>query len=243
MAKFGLVGTNINYSFSKTFFTIKFDLEKIDHKYENFDLESLENFKSLLAENPDLKGLNITIPFKEKIIPLLDRIDKNAKAIGAVNTIKISKDGKLIGYNTDYYGFAKALAEYPQITDKTALILGSGGASKAIQYVLEAMSFNYKIVSRTASASTIAYADLTKEVIEHHKLIINTTPLGVIPNTWQCPDIPYEYLTKNHFLYDLIYNPQETEFLKRGFEKGATVANGMKMLEYQAKKAWSIWKS
>lgn len=241
MAKFGLIGTNIHYSFSKTFFTIKFDLEKIDHTYENFDIKSLENLQEIITDNSGLKGLNVTIPFKEKIIPFLDRIDKEAKEIGAVNTIKILKDGRLVGYNTDHYGFAKALAAYPPIKEKTALILGNGGAAKAIKYVLDAMGFKYKVVSRTPSKSTITYKDLTRDIITKHKLIINTTPLGVSPNTWECPDIPYEYLTEDHFLYDLIYNPRETEFLKRGFGKGAKVANGMKMLEYQAKKAWTIW--
>ena len=243
MAKYGLIGTNINYSFSKTFFSIKFDLEKLENTYENFDIDNVSKFADIIKNNPNLKGLNVTIPFKEKIIPFLDKVDKEAKAIGAVNTIKFSKDGRLVGYNTDPYGFAKALAEFPPINDKTALILGNGGASKAIKYVLDAMVFDYKIVSRTPSENTITYTDLTKEIIENHKLIINTTPLGVSPNTWECPDIPYQYITKKHFLFDLIYNPRETEFLKRGFGKGATIANGMKMLEYQAKKSWSIWKS
>lgn len=243
MAKFGLVGKNIQYSFSKTFFTIKFDLENLEHTYHNFDIECLGMFEKTLKENSDLKGLNITIPFKESIMPYLNRIDKEAKTIGAVNTIKFLKDGRLAGYNTDHYGFAKALGTFPPLKEKTALILGNGGASKAIKYVLEAMGFDYKIVSRTKETNTITYNELSKETIEQHKLIVNTTPLGTTPNISECPNIPYEYISKEHFLFDLIYNPRETEFLKRGFAKGATITNGMKMLEHQAKKAWSIWNS
>lgn len=243
MAKFGLIGNKINYSFSKTFFSIKFDLEKLPHTYTNFDLESLGQLKQIVSENSDLKGLNVTIPFKEKIIPFLDRIDKEAKAIGAVNTIKFLKDGRIVGYNTDHYGFARALAAYPPLKQKTALILGNGGASKAIRYVLDAMGFEYKVVSRTKTSDTISYDELDDECIRNNKLIVNTTPLGVYPNVSSCPDIPYHAIDKDHFLFDLVYNPRETEFLKRGFAKGATISNGMKMLEYQAKKAWSIWQS
>jgi shikimate dehydrogenase len=241
MSKFGLIGKNIQYSFSETFFSIKFNLEKLDHTYRNFDLEDLGQFEKMCKENLDLKGLNVTIPYKEDIIPYLDRLDKEAKIIGAVNTIKFLKDGRLVGYNTDHYGFAIALASFPPLNEKTALILGNGGASKAIRYVLEAMGFDYIVVSRTKSEDTITYSELTKELIENHKLIINTTPLGTSPNISKCPNIPYEHITEEHFLFDLIYNPRKTEFLKRGFAKGATVSNGMKMLENQAKKAWSIW--
>ncbi len=241
MAKFGLIGTNIHYSFSKMFFTTKFNLEKLNHTYENFDFKDITDLLSVIKNNPEIKGFNVTIPFKETVIPYLDRLDKEAKEIGAVNTIKILNDGRLVGYNTDHYGFARALAEYPAFKNKTALILGNGGASKAIKYVLSAMGFDYKIVSRKGTDTTITYDELTLEIMQHHKLIINTTPLGVIPNTWECPNIPYDTITEDHFLFDLIYNPRETEFIKRGFAKGATVANGVKMLEYQAKKAWAIW--
>lgn len=241
MAKFGLVGKNIQYSFSKTFFSIKFDLEKLNHTYHNFDVACLNMFEKTLEDNADLKGLNVTIPYKEDIMKYLDRIDKEAKLIGAVNTIKFLKDGRLVGYNTDHYGFAKALGTFPPLKEKTALILGNGGASKAIRYVLDAMRFDYKIVSRTKQEGTITYNELTKEIVENHKLIVNTTPLGTSPNISECPSIPFEHIGKQHFLFDLIYNPRETEFLKRGFAKGATISNGMKMLEYQAKKAWSIW--
>jgi len=243
MAKFGLIGRNIGYSFSKTFFSIKFDREKQNHTYQNFDIESIDELKEILKENPGLKGLNVTIPYKEEVIPLLDRLDKEAKCIGAINTIKITRDKKLIGYNSDHYGFAKALADYFPLKDKTALILGTGGASKAISYVLEAMAFDYKVVSRHPGEHVITYGKITRDLLKSSYLIINCTPLGTSPNVHEFPNIPYQYLTSDHLLFDLIYNPQETEFMKLGHSKGARVSNGMKMLEYQAKKSWKIWKS
>ncbi len=243
MAKYGLIGRDIGYSFSKTFFTAKFEQENRKDSYHNYSLENIGQLKDVIKENPNLKGLNVTIPYKEEVIPLLDRMDKEAKKIGAVNTIKILKDGRLAGYNTDHYGFARSLADFLPLKEKTALILGTGGASKAIAYVLEAMEFEYQKVSRTKSEDTITYDELTSDVVQNHYLIVNCTPLGTFPNVHEYPDIPYHFITKEHLLYDLIYNPRETEFLKRGFAKGASVSNGMKMLEYQAKKSWSIWKS
>lgn len=243
MAKFGLIGKNIGYSFSKTFFSIKFEREKRDHTYQNFEIESVDHLPDVLKAHPDLKGLNVTIPYKEEIIPFLDRLDKEAKVIGAVNTIKIKRDGKLIGYNSDHYGFAKALADYFPIKEKTALVLGTGGASKAIRYVLDAMQFEYRVVSRKRAKDVITYSDITRELIKSSYLIINCTPLGTAPKVHEFPNIPYQYLTSDHLLFDLIYNPRETEFMKLGHSKGARVSNGMKMLEYQAKKSWQIWKS
>lgn len=243
MAKYGLIGKDIGYSFSKTFFTIKFEREKRKDSYHNFDVETINRLPKIIAEHKGIKGLNVTIPFKEEVISLMDRVDKEAQKIGAVNTIKILKDGRLAGYNTDHYGFAKALADFLPLKDKNALILGSGGSSKAIAYVLEAMNFNYRLVSRTKSENTIPYSELTKEIIQSHCLIVNCTPVGTFPDIHEYPEIPYEFLTKDHLLFDLIYNPRETEFLKRGFAKGARVTNGLKMLEHQAKKSWSIWKS
>tara|TARA_R100001480_G_scaffold152548_1_gene154698 strand:- start:264 stop:995 length:732 start_codon:yes stop_codon:yes gene_type:complete len=243
MAKYGLVGHNIGYSFSKTFFTAKFEQENRNDTYHNFDVECIEKLEEIISKTEDLKGLNITIPFKESVLPLLDRVDKEAQKIGAVNTIKFLKDGRLAGYNTDYYGFAKALADLLPLKEKTALILGSGGASKAVTYVLEAMDFKFKIVSRTKKDGVLTYKDLNKEIIQSHYLIVNTTPVGTFPNTTEFPNIPFQYIGKDHVLFDLIYNPRETEFLKMGYAKGARVSNGMKMLEYQAKKSWKIWKS
>ncbi|MEM7085452.1 MAG: shikimate dehydrogenase [Bacteroidota bacterium] len=243
MAKYGLIGKNIGYSFSMAFFSTKFEQEKRKDTYHNFDIENVNELTRILESQKEIRGLNVTIPYKEDVIPMLDRLDKEAKKIGAVNTIKILKDGRLAGYNTDHYGFAQALSGFLPLTEKTALILGSGGSSKAIRYVLEAMNFEYKIVSRTPCDNGLTYKDLTQEIIERHCLIVNCTPVGTFPNVQDCPDIPYQYITRKHMLFDLIYNPRETEFLKRGFAKGAKVSNGLKMLEYQAKKAWSIWKS
>lgn len=243
MAKYGLVGKDIAYSFSKTFFSIKFEKENRQDTYHNFDIESIDQFPKIISENPDLKGLNVTIPYKEAIIPFLDRIDKEAQEIGAINTIKFQNDGSLKGYNTDHYGFAKALANFLPLKDKSALILGTGGASKAIKYVLKTMGFRYQVVSRKKTESTITYSRLNKQIIEDHCLIINCTPLGTSPNISACPTIPYQFITKDHLLFDLIYNPSQTEFLKLGRAQGAKTSNGLKMLEHQAKKAWKIWRS
>lgn len=243
MAKYGLIGKNIAYSFSKKFFNEKFEQEHRKDTYENFDLESIERFPELIKESKKLKGLNVTIPYKEAIIPYLDKLDPEAEIIGAVNTIKIKKNGKLVGYNTDHYGFAKALEVFFPIESKTALILGSGGASKAISYVLDTLGFDYKIVSRTASEDGLTYQQLNETIMTNHALIINCTPLGTFPNIEEYPHIPYQFINKDHMLFDLIYNPNKTEFLKLGFASGAKISNGQKMLEQQALKAWSIWKS
>ena len=241
MAKYGLIGKNIGYSFSKAFFTTKFSQENRTDTYLNFDIASIESLKDVIQANETLKGLNVTIPYKESVIPLLDRIDKEAKKIGAINTIKIHQDGSLVGYNTDHYGFAKALADFLPLKEKSALILGTGGASKAVSYVLDAMNYKYQLVSRTKTETTLSYDELNEDVISNHLLIINCTPLGTFPKTQEFPDIPYQYLSKDHLLFDLIYNPLETVFLRLGRAQGTQVTNGLKMLEYQAKKAWSIW--
>ena len=243
MAKYGLIGKNIGYSFSKAFFTTKFSQENRTDTYLNFDIASIESLKDVIQANETLKGLNVTIPYKESVIPLLDRIDKEAKKIGAINTIKIHQDGSLVGYNTDHYGFAKALADFLPLKEKSALILGTGGASKAVSYVLDAMNYKYQLVSRTKTEMTLSYDELNEDLISNHLLIINCTPLGTFPKTQEFPDIPYQYLSKDHLLFDLIYNPLETVFLRLGRAQGTQVTNGLKMLEYQAKKAWSIWKS
>ena len=243
MAKYGLIGKNIGYSFSKTFFTIKFEQEKRKDTYCNFDISDINQLSEIIKKTENLKGLNITIPFKEAVIPLLDRVDKEASKIGAVNTIKINKEGKLIGYNTDHYGFANALMDFLPIKEKKALLLGTGGACKAIRYVLETMNFDITQVSRSKREGSITYEDLNREIISENFLLVNCTPLGTFPNIHQFPNIPYQFITKDHLAFDLTYNPRDTEFMKLSKSKGARVSNGLKMLEYQAKKAWSIWKS
>ena len=243
MAKYGLIGNNIGYSFSKMFFTIKFEQENSPDSYSNFDIPCVNQLLDIINQEKDLKGLNVTIPYKESVIPLLDKIDKEAKLIGAINTIKIDKKGKLIGYNTDHYGFAKALIEFLPIKEKKAIVLGTGGASKAILFVLKMMNFEITQVSRTESEDTLSYSDLNRTIISQNYLIINCTPLGTFPDIHKFPDIPYEYITKDHLAFDLIYNPRETQFMKRSKAQGARVSNGLKMLEYQAKESLAIWKS
>ncbi|MBE9490973.1 MAG: shikimate dehydrogenase [Bacteroidetes bacterium] len=242
MPKFGLIGKGIDYSFSKIYFTNKFENEGLPHTYQNFDIESIDSFLDIIKTTKDLKGLNITIPYKEAVIPFLDKLDKIAEEIGAVNTIKISTKGELTGYNTDYYGFKKSIEPYLKSYHKKALILGTGGASKAIAYALKKLGIEYNYVSRTASnIATYTYQTLSEEIIENHQIIINCTPLGTSPNTNNCPHIPYDAITKEHLLYDLIYNPEETKFLTIGKIKGAKTYNGLEMLKLQADKAWEIW--
>ncbi|OAD91900.1 shikimate dehydrogenase [Aequorivita soesokkakensis] len=243
MSKFGLIGKNIDYSFSKTYFSEKFERENLFHSYENFDIPSIEQFPKIISETPNLKGLNVTIPYKEEVIRFLNDLDETAQKIGAVNTIKISENGKLKGFNTDFYGFQKSIENFFPLKKKTALILGSGGASKAIAYALENLGFDFKFVSRKDNSNSINYQSLNQALIENHLLIVNCTPLGTFPNIHEYPPIPYAFITENHLLFDLIYNPAETEFLKQGKIQGAKTANGLKMLELQAEKAWEIWNS
>ena len=238
---YGLVGKEIDYSFSRKYFNQKFKKEGlINNLYKNFDCKNLtQAIKALKQRN--IKGLNITIPYKEKIIPYLDNISKEAKDIMAVNTISFSDQGKLIGHNTDCYGFQKSLLENINKKTKTALILGTGGASKAIRYVLKENSIKYHTVSRKRNKGDYMYIELDRDMMSNHELIINTTPLGTYPNTEKCPDINFDHITKNHILFDLIYNPKKTTFLKNGKIKGAKIVNGYQMLIYQAEKSWSIW--
>ncbi|WNH11839.1 shikimate dehydrogenase family protein [Thalassobellus suaedae] len=243
MNKLGLLGKNISYSFSRSYFKEKFKNENIENTtYENFDIETINLFPSIIKDTPNLKGLNVTIPYKQDVMPFLNKINKKAKAIGAVNTIKITKKGKLIGYNTDCYGFSKSIEPLLKPHHKKALILGTGGASKAIAYSLNKLGIEYKYVSRKQSEGiSYTYNTLTETVIKEHQIIINCTPLGTFPNIDNCPDIPYSAITTQHILFDLIYNPEETKFLKLGKEHGAVTENGLNMLKLQAEKAWSIW--
>ena len=242
MSKLGLLGKQIDYSFSKTYFSEKFASENLPFTYENFDLESITIFPKLFENHSDIVGMNVTIPYKEQVMPYLDEIDKTAKEIGAVNTITVSKNKKLKGYNTDYYGFQKSISPLLKTHHKRALILGTGGASKAIAYALKLMNIDFNYVSRSLKKGvTYTYKTLTTEDIENHQIIINCTPLGTFPDIDVCPDIHYEGFSSSHLLFDLIYNPSETQFLKLGKSQGAVISNGKDMLRFQAEKAWEIW--
>jgi len=241
MAKYGLIGKNIGYTFSKDYFNEKFKKEKRKASYKIFDIANINEINIILENNKKLKGLNVTIPYKESVIPFLDIIDKESLAIGAVNTIKIDKQNRKIGYNTDHYGFAKAIADFFPIKNKKAVILGTGGSSKAIQFVLKTMNFETLVVSRKGSDSMITYDQLNEDIISSHHLIVNCTPLGTFPNIHEYPHIPYKYVGKDHLLFDLTYNPQVTEFMEIGMIQGARVSNGHRMLIYQAEKSWKIW--
>lgn len=240
--KFGLVGRNISYSFSRGYFADKFEKESLRHSYVNFDLQSIEELDDIIRNTPNLKGLNVTIPYKEEVIPILDDLNKRARKIGAVNTIRITRYQKLIGYNTDYYGFKNSLQPHLKKHHKRALILGTGGASKAIAYALKKLKIQYDYVSRTEKEGVkFLYSDLTEDIISSYNIIINCTPIGTYPDVNECPDIPYDAITERHILYDLIYNPEQTKFLSCGDIKGATTINGLEMLKLQAEKSWDIW--
>ncbi len=243
MNKLGLLGRNISYSFSRSYFKKKFENEGIQNTtYDNFDIESIDRFPSIIKNTEGLKGLNVTIPYKQEVMPFLDKINKKAKEIGAVNTIKITKKGKLVGYNTDCYGFKKSLKPLLKPHHESALILGTGGASKAVAYSLRELDIPYSYVSRKLSKNvSFSYDTLTENDIKNHQIIINCSPVGTFPNIEDYPNIPYNGITEHHILYDLIYNPEETLFLKKGKESNATTINGLKMLELQAEKAWQIW--
>ncbi|MDP4210905.1 MAG: shikimate dehydrogenase [Bacteroidota bacterium] len=247
MRRFGLIGYPLTHSFSAGFFTKKFADENIkDAVYQNFPLETIGQFESLLMLHPDLSGLNVTIPYKETIIPYLNELDKVASEIEAVNTIKFIKDenGKTIlkGFNTDAYGFESTISPYLQCCHRKALILGTGGASKAVLYVLNKQGMHCDYISRTPSDSVFkTYAELNADDLQDYHVIVNTTPLGMHPNVDNCPPIPYEGITSSHILYDLIYNPEETLFLAKGKAQGATTINGLEMLHRQAEKSWEIW--
>ena len=238
---YGLLGRNIDYSFSRGYFIQKFKKEKLTHcRYQNFDLDSIDSVKSIL-EMDNISGLNVTTPYKREIIPYLDKISEQSQKIQAVNTIQFGKDGKKIGHNTDIFGFEKSLLEITSKLPKNALILGTGGASSAVAFVLEKHKINYIYVSRNPSVNQINYNNLTPRLLKKHKLIINASPVGTFPRINLCPEIPYDAIDETHILFDLIYNPLETLFLNEGKKRGAKISNGWKMLEYQAEKSWEIW--
>ncbi|MBO0329355.1 shikimate dehydrogenase family protein [[Muricauda] lutisoli] len=240
MKRFGLLGRNISYSFSQGYFTQKFNkLGLEDYSYENFDIQQIDEVKSILSDN-SLKGLNVTIPYKQDIIPYLDELDSKAAKIGAVNTIEFSKNG-LKGYNTDAYGFQKSLEPFLKPHHTKALVLGTGGASKAVRFVLDELGITSTYVSRNKKEGQYTYGELDENIIKENTLIINCTPLGTFPNIEEKPTLPYQHIGPEHLLYDLIYNPEKTRFLAMGEANGATICNGLKMLEQQAEKAWEIW--
>ncbi len=241
--RFGLVGKDISYSFSQQHFIKKFKALKLnDHAYQNFDISSIDGFSAMIAKAENLKGLNVTIPYKQAVIPFLDEMDAEAKEIGAVNTIKFLKNKRIKGYNTDVYGFEKSIRPFLEKTHQKALILGTGGASKAVNFVLKKLGIEVMFVSRTPEGDkAIAYKDLSAAIMTSHTIIVNCTPIGTHPRIDECPDIPYQYLTDKHVLYDLIYNPSTTLFLKKGQHKNTKICNGLKMLELQAEKSWEIW--
>lgn len=246
MRLFGLIGNPLSHSFSAKYFARKFETENIpDTDYRLFPLENITDVTSLIALQTDLQGFNVTIPYKLAILPYLDYISDAAKSVGAVNCVKIDRNesgATLTGYNTDVYGFRESLVPALKSFHKNALVLGTGGAAKAVCYTLNELGITYKLVSRTGNENSIVqYSQLTENIISDNLLIINTSPVGTFPDIDKCPDIPYHFLTSKHLLFDLIYNPSETKFLRLGREAGAATLNGSKMLELQAEKSWEIW--
>jgi shikimate dehydrogenase len=290
MKQYGLIGYPLTHSFSKKYFTEKFEKENIaDCEYKLFPIEAIDQLPQLIKDNPDLCGLNVTIPYKETVIPFLDELDETAKVVGAVNCIKVvsleslvfsnenqdaslksqvsglttkdsrlkTKDYKLVGYNTDVFGFRQSIKPFLETQHERALILGTGGASKAVYHVLKEIGIDCYFVTRDKESSsknqgsrlttkdyrlnTFSYEELNDHVFNAFKLIVNCTPVGTFPNIHDAPQLPYHFITPSHLLYDLVYNPAETEFLKRGKEKGAATVNGLSMLYQQAEEAWRVW--
>lgn len=242
--QYGLIGKKIGHSLSAAYFNEKFKIEGIDAQYSLFPLATISEFSELIENTPNLKGLNVTIPYKQEVMPMLDEISDEAKGIGAVNVIKVSyNSGKpyLKGYNSDCIGFKNSLLPLLKTDMKKALILGTGGASKAVNYILKNLGLEVTFVSRSPQQGQLSYSGLTEEIIADNLLIVNTTPLGMFPNTETYAPIPYHYLTRKHLCYDLVYNPEETEFMKRSRAQGATVKNGMEMWLGQAIASWEFW--
>ncbi|WP_108823198.1 shikimate dehydrogenase [Dysgonomonas sp. Marseille-P4361] len=242
---YGIVGNPLAQSFSPRFFNEKFKTENINAEYLKFEIADISLFPKIISSNPNLKGLNVTIPYKEKIIPFLDELEPQAKEIGAINVIKVSNKGgktKLIGFNSDLVGFQNSISPLINKTiHKRALILGTGGASKAVAKGLENLNIIYKFVSRTPQEGQLSYDELNKDTFDQYSIIVNASPIGTYPKVEEAPSIPYQYINHNHLLYDLVYNPAETMFLSLGKKQGATTKNGAEMLKLQALAAWEIW--
>ena len=245
MKRYGLIGYPLKHSFSRRYFNEKFEAENIAAEYVNFEIPRIKDLNDVVSSNPNLCGLNVTIPYKEQVIPLLDELHPDAAAIGAVNVIEIAQqtDGrrKLIGHNSDVYGFTRSIEPLLKPHHTKALILGTGGASKAVRAGLTKLGLESVFVSRTPQQGQLGYADLNAGILGEYTVIVNCTPVGMFPNTEVGPDLPYHLLTSQHLLYDLIYNPDTTLFMKRGMEQGAQAANGLQMLLLQAIRAWEIW--
>lgn len=241
MTTYGLVGYPLGHSFSRKFFTEKFAKEEIDAQYLNFEIPSIEEFPEIIKNNPELRGLNVTIPYKQQVMQFLDDLSEEAKAIGAVNVVKVAKEG-LTGYNSDVIGFVESIKPLLKPYHKKALILGTGGASKAIHYGLtKKLGLETLFVSRSAREGVITYDDIDASVLKEYEVIVNCSPVGMFPHVDECPALPYKAMNENHLLYDLVYNPLETLFMKKGAEQGATVKNGLEMLHLQAIASWDIW--
>ena len=244
MDKYGLIGYPLGHSFSIGYHNQRFADEGINAKYLNFEIPSIDDLPAVLSQNPELKGLNVTIPYKEKVMQFLDYVSPEARAIGAVNVIRVEHQGKKItlkGYNSDVIGFTQSIEPLLENYHKKALVLGTGGASKAISYGLKSLGLETVYVSRYERPGTIQYGTITPDVVKEYNVIINCTPLGMFPKTEECPELPYEAMDEKNILYDLIYNPDETLFMRKGAERGATVKNGLEMLLLQAFASWEFW--
>lgn len=244
MKKYGLIGYPLGHSFSKEFFNHKFQSEKIAASYQNFEIPTVDQVLQIVATESQLNGLNVTIPYKEQVIPFLDELSEEAAAIGAVNVIKFERQKeklKLVGYNSDVVGFTNSIEPLLKPHHQKALILGTGGASKAVLYALNKLGLSCTFVSRTSAQGRLSYNELTPEIMKEYTVIVNCTPVGMYPNTEVCPPIPYDCVGSEHLLYDLLYNPDTTLFMKKGAKRGATVKNGLEMLLLQAFEAWDIW--
>ena len=239
MKNYGLIGHPLSHTFSPKYFNDKFEKEGIEATYKAFELEDINDLREFIKDN-NLDGVNITIPFKKRVMRFMDEMDPLVSRAKAVNTIKVQGD-KLIGYNTDILGFRKSLRDQIGYKRAAAIVLGTGGGASAIKGALEVMGIPYLVVSRNTRVGDLTYKGLTKRIFEQYNLIINTTPVGMFPNVDEAPDIPYELLTENHFVYDLIYNPEKTKFLSLAENKGCNVQNGLEMLHQQAEESWKIW--
>ena len=243
MPKYGLIGQSLSHSFSKSYFTNKFEREGIVASYANFEISSIAELHAIFKQHPEIKGLNVTIPFKEVVLEHINELTMPVALVGACNTIKVERHkGRvhLKAYNTDVVGFEESLKKQLLPSDKRALILGNGGVAKAVAFVLSKLQFDFKVVARRG-ANTIPFEKLNEKMLKEHSLIINTTPLGTFPNLEEKPLLPYQYLHANHYMFDMVYNPNETAFLKEGKKANCRIQNGLQMLELQAEAAWKIW--